>query len=274
MSIRPNADVIHIEGSRFHHLFFGDDHGFAFLNQFEEPGKLGGAFVLHIHCAETAICDTTNAAAVATTNGQSIQFRWRLGTDSSVVGTNYGGLSVDDVTITNLKQTVVCEPTRNPGLPSCPGGCASAPDGTGCDDGNACTQTDSCQSGVCVGANPVVCSPLDQCHDAGTCTLGVCSNPNKTNGSACNDASGCTINDVCTGGTCGGTPITAPGEAGSVAASSDKITYTWSTVAGATRYDVVRGSLSAFPVGPGGADESCFDDLASARGEFVVFRRG
>ena len=33
--------------------------------------------------------------------------------------------------------------------------------------------------GICVGANPVVCTALDQCHDAGTCNTGtgVCSNP-------------------------------------------------------------------------------------------------
>jgi hypothetical protein len=35
-------------------------------------------------------------------------------------------------------------------------------------------------------------------------------------------------------------------------------------VGGATRYDVLRGSLSALPVGPGGADENCFDNLLSA----------
>ncbi len=28
----------------------------------------------------------------------------------------------------------------------------------GCNDGNACTQTDTCQSGACTGANPVVCT--------------------------------------------------------------------------------------------------------------------
>ena len=39
-------------------------------------------------------------------------------------------------------------------------------------------------------------------------------------------------------------------------------TYSWSALAGATRYDVVRGALSAFPVGPGGGDEVCFDNLA------------
>ena len=35
-----------------------------------------------------------------------------------------------------------------------------------------------------------------------------------------------------------------------------------SAVAGATRYDALRGDLASFPVGPGGGDEFCFNDLA------------
>src|SRR5262249_51773421 len=54
-------------------------------------------------------------------------------------------------------------------------------DGTSCNDGTACTQSDSCQTGVCVGSNPVTCTATDQCHDVGTCdtTTGICSNPAK-----------------------------------------------------------------------------------------------
>ena len=92
------------------------------------------------------------------------------------------------------------------------GACSNqpAPNGTTCTDGNACTQTDTCQSGTCVGGDPVVCSALDQCHDAGTCntTTGVCSNPNKTNGTTCNDGNACTQTDSCQSGTCvGGNPV-------------------------------------------------------------------
>ena len=54
-------------------------------------------------------------------------------------------------------------------------------DGTTCDDGNACTQTDTCQGGVCVGANPVACSPTPPvCHlGPGTCNpaTGLCEYP-------------------------------------------------------------------------------------------------
>ncbi len=81
------------------------------------------------------------------------------------------------------------------------------PDGTNCNDGNLCTQTDTCQSGTCTGTNPVVCTPLDQCHNAGTCNpaTGVCSNPTKPDGTNCNDGQLCTYPDTCQSGVCTGT---------------------------------------------------------------------
>jgi len=84
------------------------------------------------------------------------------------------------------------------------------PNGTTCNDGNACTRTDTCQTGTCTGANPVVCTALDQCHVAGTCApeTGICSDPAKADGSACNDANACTQTDTCQGGACsGGNPV-------------------------------------------------------------------
>jgi len=80
------------------------------------------------------------------------------------------------------------------------------PDGTACDDSNACTQTDTCEAGICAGSNSVKCTALDQCHDAGSCdvTTGVCSNPAKPNGAACNDNDLCTQTDTCQAGTCTG----------------------------------------------------------------------
>ncbi len=88
------------------------------------------------------------------------------------------------------------------------GQCATPnkPNGSACTDGNACTQTDFCQNGFCIGANPIACSPLDQCHQAGTCNPGTgqCSNPAKPDGTACNDGSACTQGDTCQGGTCTG----------------------------------------------------------------------
>ena len=153
---------------------------------------------------------TTNAAAIPTANGQTIQFRWRLGTDSATGGPSYGGYGVDNVSIANLLQTQVCEPTRNTGLPGC-SFCASAPDGTPCDDSNACTSNDQCSSG-----------------------------------------------------TCAGTPIGAPGDVGptvSVNKSGTDANLGWTAASNSTTSDVLRGLLSALPVGPGGGDETCFSGI-------------
>ena len=78
--------------------------------------------------------------------------------------------------------------------------------GTACADGNACTQTDTCQAGVCVGKNPVVGSAQDQCHAAGSCnpSTGACSNPALADGAACNDGNACTQADTCQAGACVG----------------------------------------------------------------------
>ncbi len=84
------------------------------------------------------------------------------------------------------------------------GKCDSVSNGSACSDGNGCTQTDTCQSGVCMGGNAVTCTALDQCHTAGTCSAGACTNPNKANGTACNDGNACTTADACQNGTCTG----------------------------------------------------------------------
>lgn len=82
-------------------------------------------------------------------------------------------------------------------------------EGAACDDGNACTQVDTCVAGQCVGSSPVTCSASDQCHDLGTCdpATGLCSDPQKPNGSPCNDGDLCTTVDTCQGGSCSSTPV-------------------------------------------------------------------
>jgi hypothetical protein len=91
------------------------------------------------------------------------------------------------------------------------GTCSVKANGTTCNDGNGCTQTDTCQSGTCTGGNPKTCTASDQCHVAGTCApaTGVCSNPTVANGTTCNDGNLCTQTDTCQSGTCtGGNPKT------------------------------------------------------------------
>ena len=89
-------------------------------------------------------------------------------------------------------------------------------DGQGCNDGNACSQTDVCQGGVCTGGNPVVCTALTPCHNVGTCdpSTGQCSNPQKAEGESCSDGNACTQTDTCISGSCSGAnPVVCPAPA-------------------------------------------------------------
>ena len=78
--------------------------------------------------------------------------------------------------------------------------------GTQCNDNNACTLNDTCQSGMCTPSSSVTCPLPDQCHTVGVCDpgTGVCSNPAKPDGSPCDDGNPNTQNDQCTGGVCAG----------------------------------------------------------------------
>jgi hypothetical protein len=83
------------------------------------------------------------------------------------------------------------------------GGCAtsSAPEGTPCDDGNACTQADHCAVGQCLGQTL-------SCDDGEVCTADAC-DPElgctySYNVAFCDDGNDCTYLDTCVLGFCVG----------------------------------------------------------------------
>src|SRR5439155_1451411 len=126
----------------------------------------------------------------------------------------------DACTQTDTCQTGACvgaNPVVCSALDQCHDACACDPangicsnpdkaDGSACADGDACTVTDTCQAGTCAGADPVLCEALDQCHDAGVCdpATGICPDPDKADGSACDDGLFCSVTDTCSAGVCGG----------------------------------------------------------------------
>jgi hypothetical protein len=88
------------------------------------------------------------------------------------------------------------------------GECSHSPaaDGTGCDDGQFCTITDTCVAGVCTGGTDLV-----DCNDDNDCTEDSCNEQTDTcfyakagNGQACDDGSACTADDTCFNGQCQG----------------------------------------------------------------------
>ena len=85
----------------------------------------------------------------------------------------------------------------------------SKADASPCDDGNACTQADTCKSAVCTGT-PKVCDDkdpctVDSCAPAGDCTAVV-----GSDGVACDDGQACTAGEACAGGVCQGGKFAAP----------------------------------------------------------------
>src|SRR5205823_6493403 len=92
----------------------------------------------------------------------------------------------------------MCVPAADP--------CSSRPDRTACSDGNACTQTDECFGGKCIGGNPVACVAMDSCHDVGVCNplTGTCTSPIKMDGATCK-AGECSHPGTCLAGACTGT---------------------------------------------------------------------
>ena len=75
--------------------------------------------------------------------------------------------------------------------------------GPACDDDNACTITDLCADGVCVGQGTPDCDDQNECTDDSCNPQAGCLNVN--NAIDCDDQSFCTVDDRCTNGSCTGT---------------------------------------------------------------------
>jgi hypothetical protein len=77
-----------------------------------------------------------------------------------------------------------------------------------CDDGNACTGSETCSAGFCVHQGVPDCSHLDDICSAGVCDaeLGACAAVPRRDGASCDDGAWCTEGDVCSEGACGGAP--------------------------------------------------------------------
>jgi PQQ-like domain len=158
-------------------------------------------------------------------------------------------------------------------VPGSAGHCSARPNGTSCSDGNACTQTDSCQAGACVGGNAVVCAAQDQCHVAGACdpASGTCGNPAAADGTSCSDGSACTRTDSCQAGACvGGNPVVCTAQdqchvagacdpASGVCSNPGKVGG--STLCGTVCVDAVDDDLNC-----GGCDVVCPDGQSCSAG--------
>ena len=80
-------------------------------------------------------------------------------------------------------------------------GCINVPTTDSCSDGNACTESDQCIDGACVGVDIT-------CDDENLCTTDSCDPESgclfASNNLNCDDGDPCSLNDTCVSGTCVG----------------------------------------------------------------------
>ncbi len=82
------------------------------------------------------------------------------------------------------------------------GAWTSLPPGAPCDDGDACTASELCQGGACVGGTPVSCDDFEECTADSCDSQSGCQYVLTTG--PCNDGKFCTVADTCEGGACVG----------------------------------------------------------------------
>lgn len=88
------------------------------------------------------------------------------------------------------------------------------PEGSTCDDDNACTSGETCQSGACTQPTAVVMCPVaGACHKLGVCDVsdGRCTQPTEADGTACASGAGTCSAGVCSVGDAGSTLDGGPG---------------------------------------------------------------
>ena len=111
-----------------------------------------------------------------------------------------GGACRDAGYTSPASSCAACVPTENPF------GYSTLSDGTGCDDGNACTLADACTAGVCGGTEL-------SCDDDNACTTNACDSelgcvfPPVLDGAECDDNNACTQNNTCIRGVCRGDAV-------------------------------------------------------------------
>lgn len=132
-----------------------------------------------------------------------------------------------------------------------------------CDDGNACTQSDSCVAGVCTGGSAVVCPPATECLQVGVCNAqnGSCAQAQKPDGTPC-------AGGACQGGTCVPDPVTSSAASTSASTSSSASSGTGGAGGVGATSSGGMGGYGGAPggVGAGGAGGAAGDGGAGGHG--------
>ena len=136
-------------------------------------------------CQPAKGCVATNNSAPCTDNNLCTQ------NDGCVSGLCAGtAKNCDDK---NACTSEICTPSS--------GQCAYTLLTAPCSDGNACTLSDACKAGACVGA-PAACDDKNPCTQDGCDAAKGCVNAALADNSGCDDGNPCTSGDFCLSGAC------------------------------------------------------------------------
>jgi MYXO-CTERM domain-containing protein len=83
-------------------------------------------------------------------------------------------------------------------------GCRNVNNTALCNDLNRCTLVDRCSDGECRGTGERTCEDNEPCTDDVCLPATGCAHRPKAENSSCDDRNGCTVEDKCTAGVCGG----------------------------------------------------------------------
>ncbi|HIA02132.1 MAG TPA: hypothetical protein EYN66_09505, partial [Myxococcales bacterium] len=83
------------------------------------------------------------------------------------------------------------------------------PDGSDCNDLDACTSATICSQGACQGGEAAVCKDDGNSCTAEACNseTGLCESTQKEDGANCSDSDSCTVQDSCDNGQCSGLKV-------------------------------------------------------------------
>ena len=126
--------------------------------------------------------------------------------DGGTTGGDGGGTATDGGTTTACKADADCGKASACATLTCTNGACvtgSAADGSACDDGNLCTDKDTCKTGACAAGAAKVCDDKNLCtDDSCDSKTGSCANAVTT--AACDDGNACTAGEACKAGKCEG----------------------------------------------------------------------
>ncbi len=154
---------------------------------------------------------------------------------------------------------------------------APRPNGTPCDDQNACTLGESCQDGWCGQPGVLVQCSATACRPAGVCepATGQCVHPPGPDGAACDDQNLCTQSDTCGANGCRGQPAcgnTAPRAclAVSPAAGASGTTFHFDATCSSDAEELPAALAARFDFDGDGTFDSAFSPSLTATHTFAA----